>query len=178
MIIYISIFSAFLMQIIIPLLLIFWLFKGKNKCKLDYITKVLLTSLYVILVYFVGFWFYSSFYLRFIFIAVLVVALLYSCKKQRGLPLYIRKTIREWFKAAISYLLLILVIGQTISVAVGYTYKANDVIDLEFPLRGGTYYVVQGGNSRILNLFLASKNSYIPELNFPSTPIPLMGIHG
>lgn len=148
---YISMFFVFLMQIIIPLLLIIWLYKGKNKCKLDFITKVSLTCLYVILVYFVGFWCVSSFYLKFIFISALIIALVYSCKKSRGLPLYIRKTIWGWSKAAISYLLLILVIAQTISVAVGYTYKANDVIDLEFPLRGGTYYVVQGGNSRIIN---------------------------
>ena len=81
----------------------------------------------------------------------LIIALVYSCKKQKSIPVFIRKTIWGWSKAAISYFLLILVIGQMISVAVGYTYKANDVIDLEFPLRGGTYYVVQGGNSRIIN---------------------------
>lgn len=95
-------------------------------------------------------WVLVSYYLRYVVVAVALVATAVSCKHiQRGTP---GPTPRGRLRrvARPVELLALLVLAAA---AVRAHFHGGPTVELDFPLRRGTYVVLQGGNSPLTNPF-------------------------
>lgn len=125
-------------------------FKGKFKGKIDWALQALAFTAYISWVSLVGNWDWTIYYFRFIWPLLLIVALFISWRRIRSKPSpksYTRKD-----KIGFAFYIILASLFAFYHVQVFLGYSTNDqVIELEFPLINGTYYVGHGGNSEQIN---------------------------
>ncbi|MBI1912270.1 MAG: M23 family metallopeptidase [Deltaproteobacteria bacterium] len=147
-----------LLTLAIPVAPIVWLWvgKAKTKAKFDWLLKVLITGAVVFFAFNAGAWVFLSVYLKY------ALLLLFAFAGIRNFPRNLEN--RKIFgkrnsKGKISYKLefvfLALLIILNIFVVKGKGFS-GDAVELSFPLKDGRHYVMQGGASRLLNLFHGS----------------------
>ena len=144
----------FVQYLVLPLVLVFWILISKNKSKLDWLVKVLLTGSYMLVLLFgtssdisIG---YFTYYLLFIlFLASMVISFL----KVKKVAFYIRKSLIGWIGnlLGVTLILICMVLSNNSFRACFYEEKA---IELSFPFKNGIYLVTEGGDgekSSIMN---------------------------
>jgi hypothetical protein len=137
-------------QILIPALFLIWLWKGKQSSKLNWLSNLLVVTLWSSYIFLVGWWNWFSYYLRFVLVILLILAAFKSYTQARFLPAYPRKSFRTYFSLGVSSLAIIGFAWLNILAIQGYFFS-DDPVHLAFPLRNGTYYVGHGGNSPTIN---------------------------
>ena len=150
-----------LMHYILPLSFIIWLWAGKSGAKFSWSLKTVLVATYLILIYFIGFWGFASFYLRYLWLLLFVLAGIFSYRKSRKAPFLTRMRPVNWiltgFEIALSIFFLYLIGG-----AVGANYYDTKPVELSFPFRNGVYSPYWGGNGKASSLmnyhYLSSKH--------------------
>jgi hypothetical protein len=132
---------------VIPLALILWLWAGKSRSKLSWTMKTVLGGTYLVLIYFIGFWGFASFYLRYFWLLLFVLAGIFSYGKVRVLPFLTKMHMAGWILTALesglSSLFLFLIAG-----AVGANHYDTKPVELSFPLKNGVYSAYWGGNGK------------------------------
>jgi hypothetical protein len=73
--------------LIIPLVFLVWLGRGRERSKIGWLIKLLVVALYIIYIFLVGRWDWFSYYLRFISIALFFFVAFKSYFKIKTLPL-------------------------------------------------------------------------------------------
>lgn len=114
----------------------------------------LYTGAFFLFLFLVGPWDWVSYYLRYVWVTLLIVVLLLSFRRVRAKPLNVRGGGRTWS----DLITLLVFLGLIASSVRGYGY-AGEPLRLAFPLRDGRYYVGQGGSSLLLNYHV----SYEPQ---------------
>jgi hypothetical protein len=146
---------------LVPLALIIWLWAGRSKSKFSWSVKTLFVSTYFVLIYFIGFWGFASFYLRYLWFLLLILGGIFSFLKVRRLPLFTKMHTGNWvltsFESALSILFIYFITG-----AVGaYSYDTKPV-ELSFPFKNGVYSPYWGGNGKASSFmnyhYLSSKH--------------------
>ena len=137
-------------QLILPLVFIISLWKTSFNSKLAWILHSAVTLMMVTWVFLAFPWDATSYYLRVLWPFLLLIALYVTWKKARALPFRIKFTIGQKMSLGLDILLFLFFSVLTVSSLNGLTTK-DTAIELDFPLRDGTYYVGQGGNSVTLN---------------------------
>ena len=98
------------------------------------------------MIFLVGPWQWLSYHLRWVWLVFYTAGLVVSYRRHRGVPFRIQGGLRTW--SDLFSLLLFSAIGV-------YTLTGLHVnepaVQLDFPLRDGTYYVGQGGNDPLVN---------------------------
>lgn len=102
----------------------------------------------VLLAYLAGTWAYTSTHLRVVMVAVWGVAALRT--RWRLAPVPWGSTSVKRSRSAIPVLLLF---TSLIALVLGARREANDPFEARFPLAGGAYWVIQGGDGLITNPF-------------------------
>ena len=131
----------------IPLALIIWLWAGKSRSKFSWSIKTVFVSTYFILIYFIGFWGFTSFYLRYLWFLLLVLAGIFSYLKVQRLPFSTAKRQVNWVLTALESGLSILFI-YFITGAVGASFYDTKPVELSFPFKNGVYSPYWGGNGK------------------------------
>ncbi len=107
---------------------------------------------FVLLAFLAGPWAFSSFHLRFVLLAAFTVAavgkLAWTGRTPKGAPPVVRHRFARGLAAPAALALLFLD-----ALAVCGRFYPGTPVELTFPLMGGEYYVLQGGNSPITNPF-------------------------
>jgi hypothetical protein len=132
---------------LIPLGLILWLWAGKNRSKFSWSAKAVFVATVLIFTYFIGFWGFAGFYLRYLWILLLVLAGIFSYAKVRGLPFFAEKHAVHWVLPALESALSILVL-YFIAGAVGAYFYEPKPVELSFPFKNGVYSPYWGGNGK------------------------------
>lgn len=146
-----QIMMLILFHLIIPIALVIWLWRGKDKSKIDWSIKLSVVTLFILYDFLTGRWDWLSYYLRFVVIALFLIAAFKSFAKVKTLPLNSRRDFKGWLSLGINlFLPLILFAFLNILAIKGYFYNDKPV-QLSFPLKNGVYYVAHGGNSHIIN---------------------------
>jgi hypothetical protein len=145
-------------HVIIPLGLILWLWFAVNTSLLDWIMIVALTGAYVTAFYFIGFWGFIYYYLRYLWLLLFGTAMLTTLISAVHLPLFCEKSFMGWLWTA---LMLLLTGGliYLITGAIRAQYYPIKPINMAFPFKGGTYTINWGGNggaSRMMNYHYTS----------------------
>ena len=143
-------FQTLLTHLLLPLTFIISLWRASFNSKLDWISQSLFTLMLVIWAFLAIPWDWSSYYLRFLWPLLLIPAVYSSWKKAKTLPFRIPFTLSQKLSIGFNIVLFLFFGGYTIYSLSGLTTK-DTAIELEFPLKDGTYYVRQGGNSVSIN---------------------------
>lgn len=124
---------------------------GKDSSKLDWFIKLLVVTLYSAHIFLTGRWDWLSYYLRFVLVIVFVVAAYQSFIRAKPLPLYPPHKFKYYLNLGVNTLVAVLFLAILSSyIPQGYAFNGESV-QLSFPLKNGTYYVGQGGNSTAIN---------------------------
>lgn len=137
--------------VLLPLLLIAWLSFSKLKSKLEWLFRLILVGSVVLICYRIGTWSMTSYYIRFVIVAIFTGSILYSFHHIRTKLWHIPK--EQWFRigsTALFSLIGILLGALTFS---GASYSGNNTVNLKFPFGQGSYYVIQGGSNIMTNPF-------------------------
>jgi hypothetical protein len=133
---------------IFPLALIIWLWAGKSRSKFAWLGKITLAATYFLLIYFIGFWGFAGFYLRYLWPVLFVVAGIFSYSKIRGLPSFTGMRAGNWVLAGLESALSLLFIYLITGAGGAYSYDTKPV-DLSFPFRNGVFSPYWGGNGKV-----------------------------
>ncbi|WP_371069478.1 M23 family metallopeptidase [Sediminibacillus sp. JSM 1682029] len=137
-------------QMLLPLIFILMLWMEKDRSKLEWIAKMLATVMIVLWVFLTGRWDWVSYYIRYLFILLLLISLFFSWKRTKPLPLRSKLTRTQKITLGIHTLLVFVFGFYNVSAFTGYSTQ-QQAMELAFPLKNGTYYVGQGGGDTQLN---------------------------
>jgi Peptidase family M23 len=146
-----AIWIAVLLLTGLPFASIAWLWKRKAKSKSDWVLALSIVSSLSLLAFIATPWAMSSYYLRYVLVALFAIAVYFSFVKVKnarpqGLPG--GNKLGRAVKVAVLFVLL----SVNVLAIRTYFYSVAPV-ELAFPLSDGVYYVVQGGNSLLTNPF-------------------------
>ncbi|MFT9819863.1 M23 family metallopeptidase [Lysinibacillus sp. NPDC056185] len=144
------IFYSIGMLIVLPASFIISLWKAAFKSKLEWLLDSLVTATLIVWLFQAGNWGWVGYYVRFLWLALLIVTFIFSWKRVRNLPFTTKYTLSQKFSIGI-YIVLILVFGTYNALVVKSYTVTEKGIELSFPLKDGTYYVGQGGNQVLMN---------------------------
>jgi hypothetical protein len=138
-------------HIIIPIGIIHWTWARKNLSMLGWGIQLLTFSSYFGFIFLMGVWSLVSFYLRYAFLALFIIAGIASYWEARDLPFWVEKGIGGWIGngtgLVISAILIYLIVGAIRS----YRYDEK-AVNLAFPFKKGVYAIFEGGNGKASSL--------------------------
>lgn len=146
-----DLFSYVLSHLVIPIVLIVWLWVF-NRCKLDWILKFALTITYLALLYLCGFRRPPSYFLRYIIVFICIITATLSCLKIRYLPIWCPKNFCGWISPGIGFACLCTLVYFCIQPINACLYQSEPV-HLDFPFGNGIYIIQEGGDGRVLPTF-------------------------
>jgi hypothetical protein len=142
-----ALIGLLLTHILIPVGFLLWLVLSTSQSQFDWIVKLLIVGLGILLLFLVGYWTSSFYYLRYIWLFLYFVALVISFLSIRSQSLFAELNIVGWiilvFELTVSGILLFFVIGAVRA----YRYDTLPV-DLSFPFAQGLYAINDGGNGK------------------------------
>lgn len=146
--------SLFLFHIVMPLFFIISLGMASFKNKFDWLLQLFVTSLYVGIFFFIGSWDILNYYLRYIWIVLLLIAIIISWIKIKEYPFFSTLGGEGKFSIGVNLVIIIIFIIAGSSLLNIFT-KPDQAMEIDFPLKNGTYYIGQGGNTTLLNYHYA-----------------------
>lgn len=152
------IIKLIIMQFVLPAAFIISLWKGAFHSKIEWIVQAIFTVFCISWIFFSSPWDWFSYYLRFIWPILLLLAVYRSWKKAKPLPIRIKFNRNQKWSLGINGLLLLVFGLYNVWTFSGYTTQ-NQAIELDFPLKNGVYYVGQGGNHVQINYH----NAYLEQ---------------
>lgn len=104
----------------------------------------------ILLVYYCGGWIYISYYLRFVVLAVFILASLSSLRR----PTFVTQK-----KATIILKILTIAISGTV---IFFYFSSRNYpepsVNLSFPFKNGSFCIMQGGSNSVINVFHSGQN--------------------
>jgi len=140
--------SIIALTLFLPLASMAWLWRRKGMDKTTRVLNLSIATCVVLFACLAGPWAFYSYYLRFI-IAVIFVISFYRYLIIPGKNIT-KKLSRFALVSGVSVLTVFVLLNAL--VVAGY-FQGKNPVELSFPLRNGTYYVIQGGNSKVTNIF-------------------------
>ncbi|MBD7986298.1 M23 family metallopeptidase [Sporosarcina sp. Sa2YVA2] len=145
-------------QVVLPAVFLFTLWRANFKSKLEWILDAVATTLFAAWLFQAGNWSWIGYYFRYLLVVILIVALILSWRKMRELPLKVDYSSKQKMPMGVSVFLAAVFGAYNVFAFTGYTTNET-ALELAFPLKEGTYFIGQGGNSTMLNYH----HSYEPQ---------------
>lgn len=138
------------LTVFVPVTLVLWFALSSNRDRFEWVVKFLLVGNVTFIFFQIGPWAITSYYLRYVVIAFFLLGAIYSYLLKNWSGLSTRKgSVRGLLgKAALAMVFIWL---NTVSV-IGQLPPETSV-SLRFPLKNGSYYLLQGGTTWTTNLF-------------------------
>lgn len=137
----------------LPFVAVIWFWKRKAKSRLDWALALSIVTALLVLAFIATPWAMSSYYLRYILVALFALAILLSFRKVKFFDLRTRSAGGSRRLADALKLSGLLVLLALDVLALGSYFYRTAPVELAFPLSDGAYCVVQGGNSLLTNPF-------------------------
>ena len=136
--------------ILLPAIFLIMLSKTSYQSKFEWLLNALLTAILIVWLFQTGNWSWVGYYFRYLLLAILILVVIVSWRKVRGLPFKITYTRSQKF--SLSFTVLLIAVFSVYNILVFTSYSTDDeAIELSFPLKEGTYYIGQGGNHTQMN---------------------------
>lgn len=145
-----SIILVVTIYLILPAIFIYGLWRGKFEYKLEWLIQLLAKTFFIVWLFLAGPWDWFSYYLRYLWLLLLIMAAWQSARRVWVLPWRIPRSFSPIFSTAI-YGVLAVVFGAYLVMVLGSFSIKDEGLDVAFPLKDGTYYVGQGGNHVQMN---------------------------
>ncbi|HEY8256501.1 MAG TPA: M23 family metallopeptidase [Gemmatimonadales bacterium] len=140
------------LQLALPLGLLAWLTLGRPPSRLSWALRAILVALYLAIIAIAGLWLVLPWYTPRLFAAGLLVALVISGRRRLNPRQVIAASSGASGRLALTA--GVVACAVLLAVVVRGSISAADTVDLSFPLSRGTYLVVNGGSSELLNAHL------------------------
>lgn len=145
-------------QVVLPVVFLFTLWRANFKSKLEWILDAVATTLFAAWLFQAGNWSWIGYYFRYLLVVILIMALVLSWRKIRELPLKVDYSSKQKMPMGVSVFLAAVFGAYNVFAFTGYTTNET-ALELAFPLKEGTYFIGQGGNSTMMNYH----QSYEPQ---------------
>ena len=137
------------LQLVVPLGMLLWLWRGPVRSRLQWLLRVLVAGGYLGAIALVGLWTFLPPSLPYLYLALSVAAAVAAwLRTPRAVPLLPAGL--QWpgriAQAGFAALFLGYVVG-----ALHGRMPPPGAVDLAFPLKDGTYYVINGGSDLLVN---------------------------
>ncbi len=137
-------------HLVIPFSIYGVLWRARFKTRLDWLFMVLISGCYTTYIYLSGRWDWLGYPLRSILLLFFTISLIRSLFQNRSIPFFIPR-MPGWNLVYFIQTAVILLFGALAFFAFRGTQAPENLLTLQFPLKHGTFYIAQGGNSAILN---------------------------
>jgi len=137
-----------IVSIVIFPLFLYWLGFRNSKSKINLVLKLLIVGTYFLFIFYTGRWDLLSYYLRYIFLFLLILVTIKAFAQFKTLVLVEKKKLGGWVKSIGQFLFLVLLFCGCIEVINGFSTDEKG-IDLAFPITEG--FIGHGGNSVLIN---------------------------
>lgn len=145
-------------MLVLPATFIFSLWKANEPTQFSWLIKAAYSGVFLLYLFLFGRWDFISVYLRWLWMALFLLALIVSFLAVKDKPFFDvrgpRNSITEARSGLFTLVLFLFFLGMVVR---GSFYSAEPV-RLEFPLREGRYYIGHGGNSWIVNAHNSSNS--------------------
>jgi hypothetical protein len=149
-----SLWLPLVSQVVVPVTLLAWLAYGSHATRARSIVVVALVATYVVAIGIAGLWLAFPWWLPFSYGAVVVWAIarrLRAGDDRTPRPRVVWELVVTVLIGALAALLI-----GTIGLALAGRWPPFEPIELAFPLRSGTYLVVNGGSEALINAHLST----------------------
>ena len=144
---------------LLPLLALWWLIAPNRGNRAEWLAKALLVVSYLYCVMFASVWLVPSVFAPYAYAALFVIALALSWLVMRRRP-WAPATRGAKIRIGACIALSIVCIAIGTYGALGLRPVAADAVELDFPLRDGTFYIVSGGSNALVNAHLVAPPRY------------------
>lgn len=152
-----SIVLLLLLVVVLPSVIIRTVWRQHPPDRFSWLITTVTSGAFLLYTLVVGRWDWVSFYLRYLFTFLFVIAAIRSYRTAAARP-FLDSSRGGWRRHA-GTLLAVLFIFALLAWAVSGFFYQGAPVQLRFPLAGGWYYVAQGGNSPLVNYH----NSFEPQ---------------
>jgi hypothetical protein len=146
------VWAPLLLQLMAPLALLAWLAFGRPRSRAEWLLRVGFVASYILAVGMAGLWLVLPWYTPVIYCGLFLLAAASSLAGRRALPRWPSGR-RSILGAALTGILAAASAGVALYVVSGRR-SPSDAVEVAFPLRGGTYLVVNGGGNSLINAHL------------------------
>lgn len=143
-----------LLQAVVPLGLLAWQLIVPDRTVAGWLVRTTVIAAYLAAIHEIGVWLVLPWYTALGFLALHAAVALVRLPRIRALPW--RRATVSWASVIVRGALFVAAVFAFVAMAGARTPPADTVVDLEFPLAGGTYLVVAGGSAPVLNAHLAT----------------------
>jgi hypothetical protein len=137
------------LQVAVPAVLLLWLARGRNTSISQWVARATLVLLYLRAVHVAGLWLLLPWYTAMVFAGVAAGILMSQVPRIHRLPWTAPRA--AWHSLLAQLFLAVFTIGTLLAAGLGRRPPTPAVVDLQFPLRGGAYYITGGGSVELLN---------------------------
>lgn len=135
-----------LLYLFVPLFLIVWLWKRKNSSKLSFLIKVFCIGSFLVAIFWAPYREITvGYYTNYILLALFLSASVLSFLKARKLPVFTKMQTVGIVGSCIGIILTLCFSYINIDAFTALSYS-EEPVDFMFPLKNGSYAVIQGGN--------------------------------
>lgn len=137
------------LQLLVPVGLLVWLAFGRPTSRTGWLLRAVLVACYLVATAVGGQWLILPWYTPVIYAGLFLLAMLRSLRGWESLPAFPGGALRIAGTAIIGAL-LVLTLALATYILTGRR-TPPDAVELSFPLRNGTYLVVNGGGNELIN---------------------------
>jgi hypothetical protein len=138
-----------MLQVLVALGLLAWLAFGGAASRTEWLLRSVLVACYLMATGVGGLWLILPWYTPVIYAGLFLLALLHSQRRWISLPHYPGGAVRVAGTVMVGAL-LVLTVALASYILTGWR-TPPDAVELSFPLRSGTYLVVNGGGNELIN---------------------------
>lgn len=129
-----------------------WLLRLQYRSWPNWAAWVLACGSIIAFAFITGPWAYTSYYLRYVFLGLFALTAVFSYFRMKRSSPYSRT---RGDRISVASVLIFLLFAILNTLAIASYYPSGKTLDVTFPLKSGTYYVLQGGDSIVTNPFHA-----------------------
>lgn len=136
-------------QVGLPLYLAWDAWRSRNDMRSAWGLRAVASAAFIAYLFVTGRWDIVGYNLRYLLSGVFLIGAAAGYWRARQLPWFIRR--RGVAKALSGNVIALMLFGGLLGSAVRGLWPEGTTVQLELPLQGGTFYVAQGGDSRLIN---------------------------
>lgn len=136
------------LHLLVPAMLLSWQWLGVDRSRAAWFLKTLAVGSYLVLLLLAGVWMAVPWYLGYLYLGLWAALGILRYRRMRAES----SRASGRFRATISGTATALFLVASIYALMGHRPLDEEAVDLTFPLRGGTYYVISGGSNALMNL--------------------------
>ncbi len=150
-------------QITLPLILIAWISFKPTQSLLGFWVQIFTTASLLLLSAFGGIWLFPPWWMPFVYGVLLIVATYLGLMRRRPFQHLSPNNISGWIKVAIFILISSFSINEIIQIIRGLNPPEVELVNLQFPLEDGSYFVANGGSDIRINAHMKTMDASIPR---------------